>query len=276
MRQADWYDKPDARERPIIVIDELGFSYSGRPGDERIVDHITLNLKEGEFFCLLGPSGCGKTTILRLIAGFHAPTVGRILLDDQPVTGPGADRGVVFQGDEALFNWLNAAQNVAFGLKIQRMAAPERQKRVQRYLELVGLDQHARKFPSELSGGMRQRIQIARILAMEPRIMLMDEPFAALDAQTRSELQDEIVRIWSRTRSTVLFVTHDIGESILLADRIRIMSRGPSARIKRIIDVPQPRPRSRASVEFGRLYEEIEHEIALERRNRSSASKASG
>lgn len=259
-----------AAARPLIELRNLAFSYSGRPTGERIVDDVSLSLADGEFYCLLGPSGCGKTTILRLIAGFHKPTVGSIVIDGRPVGGPGADRGVVFQGDEALYNWLNAYQNVAFGLKIQRVPAAERKSRVQHYLELVGLDRHALKYPSELSGGMRQRIQIARILAMQPRTMLMDEPFGALDAQTRSELQEEIVRIWSRSRCTVLFVTHDIGESILLADRIGIMSRGPRARIKRTISVDLPRPRSRASLEFGRLYETIEQEIAAERRARNA------
>jgi NitT/TauT family transport system ATP-binding protein len=218
----------------------------------------------GEFFSLLGPSGCGKTTVLRLLAGFEAPTAGSVRANGRPITGPGVDRGVVFQGDDSLFNWLTAAENVSFGPRVRGLPSAERNLLASRYIDLVGLKGHERKLPSELSGGMRQRIQIARVLANDPEIMLMDEPFGALDAQTRNELQDELVRIWSETKKTIMFITHDIAEAILMSDRVGVMSSGPNARIREIVTVDLPRPRSRASVEFGRLYERINQHIVEE------------
>ena len=248
---------------PVIEIDGVSFAYGGDP-DSCILSDISLTCAEGEFFSLLGPSGCGKTTVLRLLAGFEAPTAGSVRSNGKPITGPGVDRGVVFQGDDSLFNWLTAAENVAFGPRVRGLAGPERRQLGSRFIDLVGLKGHERKFPSELSGGMRQRIQIARILANDPKIMLMDEPFGALDAQTRNELQDELVRIWSETKKTVMFITHDIAEAILMSDRIGVMSSGPNARIREIVTVDLPRPRSRASLEFGRLYERINQHIVEE------------
>jgi NitT/TauT family transport system ATP-binding protein len=198
---------------------------------------FALEIEAGEFFCLLGTSGCGKTTVLNLVAGFEKPTAGRIEVAGRPVEAPGADRGVVFQGDDSLYSWLSAAANVEFGMRMRGVERAERQTRVRRYLELVGLAGQEHKHPPELSGGMKQRIQIARVLANEPEILLMDEPFGALDAQTRSVMQQELLKIWRETRKTVLFITHDIDEAIVLATRIGVMHAGPESRLKGVIPV---------------------------------------
>ena len=183
--------------------------------DYGAVEHFSVDIEAGEFFCLLGPSGCGKTTVLKMLAGFEAPTAGQILMDGRPVTGASRDRGVVFQGDDSLYGWLTAVENVEFGLRMRGMSPKaERRERALRYLELVGLTGQAQKYPAELSGGMKQRIQIARALANEPKMLLMDEPFAALDAQTRALMQEELASIWQTTRTTVLFITHDIDEAV--------------------------------------------------------------
>ena len=255
----------------MIEVDRLSFAYGGGT-DDQILSKISLTCRDGEFFSLLGPSGCGKTTVLRLLAGFETPTAGTVRSNGRPIHGPGVDRGVVFQGDDSLFNWLTAADNVMFGPRVRQLAKAERRRLASQYIDLVGLKGHERKFPSELSGGMRQRIQIARVLANDPKIMLMDEPFGALDAQTRNELQDELVRIWAETKRTILFITHDIAEAILLSDRVGVMSSGPSAGIREIISVDIPRPRLRSSVEFGRLYERI-NQLIVEEVKRSRARR---
>lgn len=241
----------------IIQIDDVSFAYAGSSDRGQVIDGVSFAAAQGEFFCMLGPSGCGKSTVLNLIAGFEHPTSGTIRIDGRPIRGPGVDRGVVFQGDDSLFNWLTAEANVAFGPRLHSMKRQARRDLARRYIDLVGLTGHADKFPGQLSGGMRQRIQIARVLANDPEILLMDEPFGALDAQTRSELQDELVRIWATTRKTIVFITHDIGEAVLIADRVGVMRSGPNARLRDIIDIDLPRPRSRSSPEFGRLYEQI-------------------
>jgi NitT/TauT family transport system ATP-binding protein len=222
--------------------------------DMLALDRVDLELAENSFTCLLGPSGCGKSTLLNMIAGFVAPTTGRVLVDGTAVGRAGADRGVVFQ-EYALFPWRTALENVAFGPMIRRLPRAEQTAVGQRYLALVGLEAHAAKFPSELSGGMKQRVAIARALANQPSVLLMDEPFGALDAQTREVLQEELLRIWEIERKTVVFVTHSISESIFLADRIVVMATRPGA-IKELIEVPLPYPRERTSDAF----------IALERR----------
>jgi NitT/TauT family transport system ATP-binding protein len=201
------------------------------------VDGFDLDIEPGEFFCLLGTSGCGKTTVLNMIAGFERATGGRIEIGGRAIRGPGADRGVVFQGDDSLYPWLSAAGNVAFGLKMRGKRKSERTAVANRYLELVGLVGQGHKHPQELSGGMKQRIQIARVLASEPQILLMDEPFAALDAHTRAAMQSELLRIWKKTGKTVLFITHDIDEAIILATKIGVMRAGPGSRLKGIINV---------------------------------------
>jgi NitT/TauT family transport system ATP-binding protein len=216
---------------------------------------IDLDVAEREFLCLLGPSGCGKSTLLNIVAGFLAPTTGRVLVDGAPITGPGADRGVVFQ-EYVLFPWLTVAGNVEFGLTLKGVAADERRRTVGRYLELVGLDAHAAKFPVQLSGGMKQRVAIARALANTPSIILMDEPFGALDAQTREVLQDELSRIQRVEHKTVIFVTHSIREAVYLADRVVVMTSAPG-RIKQVFDVKLPEVRDRFAAEFTRYESEI-------------------
>jgi len=227
------------------------------------VEGVNLSVSAGEFFCLLGPSGCGKSTILRMIAGFMLPSSGQILVKGAPVTGPGVDRAVVFQGDASLFNWLTAEENVEFGPRMRGVPRDERRKIVEQNLRLVGLEGFEHHYPHELSGGMKQRIQIARVLANDPAILLMDEPFGALDAQTRGIMQQELHRIWSTARKTVLFITHDIEESLLLGDRVGVMSAGPAAGIKLVLEIPLPRPRE-INEEFLSFRKEIKSAIEEE------------
>jgi NitT/TauT family transport system ATP-binding protein len=242
-----------------------GYAAKGRPAAPPVLAQFNLVITQGEFFCLLGPSGCGKTTILNLLAGFLAPLEGTLTLDGRPITGPGVDRAVVFQSDDSLFTWLRAIDNVAFGPRMTGVSRERRHAIARDYLRLVNLEGQGEKYPGELSGGMKQRVQIARVLANDPKILLMDEPFAALDAQTRTRLQDELVDIWGKTRKTVLFITHDIAEAIILADRIGVMTRGPGAHVGEIIKVGLPRPRRRGSAGFGELWEEINARIEGDR-----------
>ena len=228
-----------------------------------IVSRIDLDIAAGEFICLLGPSGCGKSTLLNAIAGF-VPSGGQIRVAGKPVNGPGVDRGVVFQSSEALFPWLTVRANVEYGPRLRGMAARRRAELADHYLSLVGLSQAAEKFPDALSGGMRQRAQIARVLVNEPSVVLMDEPFAALDAQTREVLQRELDRIWRATGCTIVFVTHDIWESILLADRIVTMTAGPRATIKTIESIDLPHPRDPADPASLALYRRLRDDIGVE------------
>jgi NitT/TauT family transport system ATP-binding protein len=223
-----------------------------------------MAIERGEFVCLLGPSGCGKTTVLNLLAGFERPTAGVVTVDGHAVQAPGVERTVVFQGDDSLYTWLTAVENVAFGLRLAGATHDNRRATAERYLDLVGLRGQGHKYPSQLSGGMKQRIQIARALVCDSPILLMDEPFAAVDAQTRTILQDELIGIWQQTRRTFLFITHDIGESILLADRIAVMTAGPEARMKTVVSVDLPRPRRRSDPAFGALYEHISDMVSEE------------
>jgi NitT/TauT family transport system ATP-binding protein len=243
----------------FLVARDVSYQYPARRGADAppVLSHFNLDLVEGEFFCLLGPSGCGKTTVLNLMAGFLAPTTGTLTLAGRPIEGPGVDRTVVFQGDDALFNWLRTVDNVAFGLRMRGVAEARRHEIAREYLHLVNLDGQEDKYPAELSGGMKQRVQIARVLATEPKILLMDEPFGALDAQTRSRLQDELVEIWRKTSKTIVFITHDIAEAVLLANRIGVMTKGPGSRLGAIIPVDLPRPRRRGSPGFGEMWEQI-------------------
>ncbi len=240
---------------PILLAENITFAYAKQATP--VLENLDLSIQEGEFFCLLGPSGCGKTSVLNLIAGFQQVTGGRLTLAGQPITGPGVDRAVVFQGEDALFSWLRAIDNVAFGPKMKGMSRHERYETARKYLNLVHLSGQEYKYPSELSGGMKQRVQIARVLANDPKIMLMDEPFGALDAQTRGKLQDELVEIWRATQKTIVFITHDIAEAVLLGDRVGIMSKGPSSRIATIIPIDLPRPRRRGYAGFGDMWEKI-------------------
>jgi NitT/TauT family transport system ATP-binding protein len=247
-----------------ISFRQIDFRYDTRLGTPNwILKGLNLSIERGEFYVLLGPSGCGKTTALNLLAGFEHAHGGQLAVDGRPVMGPGVDRVVIFQGDDSLYGWLTAQENVEFGLKMAGVPAQERRQKAQRQLDFVGLGQQGHKFPSQLSGGMKQRIQIARALVCNSPILLMDEPFGALDAQTRAILQDELSAIQQRTSSTVLFITHDIGEAIILADRIGVMRSGPGSALKEEIEVDLPRPRRRGDPAFGRLYDRI-HEILSE------------
>lgn len=213
-------------------------------GDTRVqaLADVDLEIAEGEFVALLGPSGCGKSTLLNILAGFEKLTTGIVLFDGQAVTKPGPDRGVVFQ-EASLLPWLTVWQNVVFGPRVQGLAREEYEPKAEAILKIVGLDGFKQALPAQLSGGMRQRVGIARVLVMEPRALLMDEPFGALDAQTRLSMQQLLLEVWQKLKTTVLFVTHDIDEAILLADRVCVMSARPG-RIAREFSISLQRPRS--------------------------------
>jgi NitT/TauT family transport system ATP-binding protein len=228
-----------------------------------IIRGFNLELRRGEFFTLVGPSGCGKTTVMNILAGFEAPVAGEVFMDDQPVRGPQRDRIVIFQEPDSLYPWLTALENVEFPLRVVGVPRSERRPRALEALRLVGLQGHERKHPGQLSGGMKQRVQLARALVLDAPVFLMDEPFGALDAQTRLVLQEELIHIALRTHRTILFITHDIHEAIFLADRIGVMTAGPDSLIKKIVEVELPRPRARGSAAFGGLYEEV-HQVLSE------------
>src|ERR1700737_2909053 len=238
--------------RPIkISVQGVGMVYR----DNVVLAKVDLDLAENSFTCLLGPSGCGKSTLLNMIAGFAKPSYGQILVDGRPVDGPGPERGVVFQ-EYALFPWRTALGNVAFGPMQKGANKSEQREIAMRYLAKVGLAGHENKYPGNLSGGMKQRVAIARALANDPSVLLMDEPFGALDAQTREVLQEELLGIWNRERKTLIFVTHSISEAIFLADRVVVMRTKPGG-VKEVIDIDLPHPRERTNLEFVRL----EHHI---------------
>lgn len=203
------------------------------------VQDVSLTVQQGEFVSIVGPSGCGKTTVLNLIAGFIPASGGEIRLNDRAVNGPGPERGVVFQSF-ALFPWKTVLANVAFGPKMRRLPKAECEKIAREYLALVGLAHAADRYPNELSGGMQQRVGVVRALANNPEVLLMDEPFASVDAQTRMTLQEELTRIWQERRPTIIFITHDVGEAVFLADRVVVLSKG---RVLKELGVPLPRPR---------------------------------
>ncbi|MPY47982.1 ABC transporter ATP-binding protein [Streptomyces acidicola] len=235
-----------------------------RFGSFHAVRDISLDIAAGEFLCLLGPSGCGKSTLLSALAGFVHPHSGSLTVDGMPVTGPDPELGMVFQSSEALFDWLTVRQNVAFGPRMRGRSRAEQHKLADEYLSLVGLRHCADRFPSQLSGGMRQRVQIARVLANEPRVVLMDEPFGALDAQTRQVMQEEMARIWQTSGCTVVFVTHDIDEAILLADRVAVMTAGPAASVKSVYPVDLPRPRDESDPAARELRHALRDDIGEE------------
>src|SRR5258705_124176 len=212
--------------RPFLQVRDVNKTFV--MGQERVeaLFHIELTVEKGEFVCLIGASGCGKSTLLRIVAGFEQPTSGDVRVYGAPVAGPGSDRGMVFQ-DFALFPWMTVRENIAFGPRQKKFSKAEILQTTDQYLEMVGLQKFADRFPYQLSGGMRQRVAIARVLANEASILLMDEPFGALDALTREQLQDELLEIWARTQVTVIFVTHSVEEATLLADRVAVMTAGP-------------------------------------------------
>ena len=218
---------------------------------------IDLEVGHAEFLTIIGQSGCGKSTLLNVIAGFEQASAGSIEIDGKPVTRPGPDRGVVFQ-EYALFPWLTVYENIAFGLREQRIPMPERDTRVREQIEIVGLLGFEARYPHELSGGMRQRVAIARVLVTDPKSLLMDEPFAALDAQTRSLMQQELLAVWQRNQRSVIFITHNIEEAIFLGDRVMVMTPRPG-RIKGIVPIDLPRPREVTSTEFNEYRRKVTH-----------------
>ena len=220
------------------------------------LENVALDVYDGEFVCLLGPSGCGKTTLLNAIAGFVYPAAGTLNVHGKAVSGPGPDRGVVFQ-EYGLFPWFTVEQNIQYGPRLRGVRGDKLRALSRHYLELVQLAEFARRYPNQLSGGMRQRVAIARALANDPAILLMDEPFGALDALTRETLQDELVKIWEKERRTCVFVTHSLAEAVYLADRVVVMATGPG-RIQQVLENPLPRPRDRASDAFFALYRTID------------------
>jgi NitT/TauT family transport system ATP-binding protein len=235
-------DRP-APAAPQLRIRDVRLEYEMRGGKSVLaIDNISIDVPKNEFAVIVGPSGCGKSSLLYLIAGLVQPSGGEILLDDREIVRPGQDRGMVFQS-YTLFPWLTVRENVEFGLKRRNIPAAEREKIVNRYLNEVGLAAFHESYPKQLSGGMMQRVAIARALANDPEILLMDEPFGALDSQTRTQMQQLLLKVWERDHKTVLFVTHDIDEAILLGDRVYVMTSRPG-RIKEEILVPIPRPRS--------------------------------
>ena len=246
-------------------IDIRGLSKVFTKGKREIValDGFDLEVDDGEFVCLLGPSGCGKTTVLRIVAGLEPATKGQVSVQGKKVESAGPERGMVFQ-EFALFPWRTVRRNIEFGLEIRGMPEQERKKRSMELIDLVGLEGFEDAHPEELSGGMRQRVGIARALANEPAVLLMDEPFGSLDAQTRNLMQKELLRIWSATRKTILFVTHSVDEAVFLADRIIVMTARPG-KVREAVEVSLPRPRDRTGADFiavrGTVLSELDEEF---------------
>jgi NitT/TauT family transport system ATP-binding protein len=234
----------ELKTRPVVLgIDKLGKDFVGARGPVSALSEVSFDVHKKEFVSVIGPSGCGKSTLIRILAGLEAPTRGRVLLDGASVHGPGAERGMVFQG-YTLFPWLTVQDNVMFGPRLRGLGKGAARAKAHEWLELVGLTKFAEHYPDQLSGGMKQRVAIARALANQPRILLMDEPFGALDAQTRAEMQAHLIRIWDSVDLTVLFITHDLDEAVYLADRIVVLAAHPG-RVHEVIEVPVPRPRER-------------------------------
>lgn len=232
----------DSPDTPKVWLKGISLHYKTGNGSRLLaLDDINLKVAPGEFLCIVGPSGCGKSTLLHLVAGLHQPSTGTMLVDDHLVDGPGTDRILIFQ-ELGLFPWLKVGENIEFGMKMKGVAKAERVERVQHYLRLVHLSKFKDSYTHQLSGGMRQRVALARALATEPDVLLMDEPFAALDAQTRDLLHDEVERIWAETGSTIIFVTHNVREAIRLGDRVALLTFRPG-RVKREYAVNLPRPR---------------------------------
>ena len=239
----------------LMKIDKLRVVYRTDDKETVAVDDFTIDIKKGELVSIIGPSGCGKTTILRSIAGLLQPTSGTILIGDNEVKGAGSDRGMVFQ-DFALFPWRTVKQNVQFGMEMAGVPKEEREQRAMRYIKAVGLERFADSRIHELSGGMKQRVGIARALVMHPAVTLMDEPFGALDAQTRNIMQEQLVKIIQHSERTILFVTHSVDEALYLSDRVVVLTKRPST-IHKIVEVPWDRPRDRTNPEFTQLRKDI-------------------
>ncbi|MCO7504185.1 MULTISPECIES: ABC transporter ATP-binding protein [Pseudomonas] len=254
----------NALAHPRVSFNQVGKRFSVADGELEAIRDFNLQIADGEFVAIVGASGCGKSTLLRLLVGLDAEYQGQILIDGQPVHGIGSERGIVFQ-EHRLFPWLTVAENIDLGLVNEGLERTRRARRVADFISLVGLEDFAQAYPHQLSGGMAQRVAIARGLVASPRILLLDEPFGALDALTRQQMQDELLAIRERARITTLLVTHDVEEAIFLADRVVVLEPRPG-RIKRIVEVDLPHPRQRASLAFHRLRETLLHELTHDKR----------
>jgi NitT/TauT family transport system ATP-binding protein len=240
---------------PLLEAVDICKSYPLNGSVHQVLEGTRFTVRQGELTCVTGRSGCGKTTLLKILAGLTSPSSGTVLLEGSPVSGPGPDRCVVFQ-EYALFPWLTVEENIAFGLKIRRVEKSTAKEAVDRYLVLMGLSQFKDYLPREISGGMKQRVALARVLILNPKILLMDEPFGALDAQTREDMQSLLLELWEELHHTILFVTHNVNEALLLADRVLIMGINPGRIIKEI-SVDLPRPRAREEREFLLMGQEL-------------------
>jgi ABC-type nitrate/sulfonate/bicarbonate transport system ATPase subunit len=245
--------------KPKVRLQDISMTFASEQGDVSVLEDVTLDIFAGEFVCFVGPSGCGKSTLLNILGGFVRPSTGTALIDERPIDGPDRRRIFVFQ-ERGVFPWLTVEGNVAFGL--WDLAAEERERRVAHYIRLVGLTGFEQAYPRALSGGMKQRLEVARALAVDPDVLYMDEPFGALDSITRLEMRRELLRIWSAERKTVVFVTHDIDESVQLADRVFVMSRRP-ARVCRVVEIDIPHPRDISARGYLRLRDGIFAELGL-------------
>lgn len=245
-------------KRPVKVhIDNVVKKFETRKGEVVALNGVNLDIHENEFVCVVGPSGCGKSTLLNIIGGLEEPTDGSVTVDGKQVEGPGPDRGIVFQ-QYALFPWLTVEDNVKFGLKLQGVGKEEADAITQKYLKMVELEEFAKSYPKELSGGMKQRVAIARAYAVNPKVLLMDEPFGALDAQTRTQLQSELLETWEKEQKTCFFITHDVEEAIILAQRVVIMYARPG-RVKEVVDIDIPYPRTQETKMTPRFLELKNH-----------------
>ncbi|MDF2504924.1 ABC transporter ATP-binding protein [Clostridium sp.] len=266
-----------------VTIKNLKKSYTTRDKDGKndkeflAIENFTLGIKKGEFVTIVGPSGCGKSTFLDMLAGLSKPTSGEIYIDGKLITGPDLDRGIILQG-YALFPWLTAQENIEFGLEIKGMSKDKRREISSKFINLVGLNKFEKRYPHELSGGMKQRVAIARALAYNPEVLLMDEPFAAVDAQTRELLQEELLTIWEKTNKTIVFITHSIEEAIFLGDRVVVMSANPG-KIKEIIKINLQRPRSIVDIRDSKAFNENRNKIwqllHVSEKKKESADKVS-
>lgn len=241
-----------------IEIRNVTKCYETKKGPYKALDTVNLSIEKNEFICVIGPSGCGKTTLLNMIAGLLTPTTGEIKVQNELVTGPGKGKGVVFQ-QYALYPWLTVMDNVAFGLRLKHVPKEERERIAQKYIDIVGLSKFTKSYPKELSGGMKQRVALARAYAANSEILLMDEPFGALDAQTRAQLQENLLQTWQTEKKTCFFITHDVDEAVLLATKVIIMSAGPG-RINEMVPIDLPYPRNQATKLLPR-YNEIKNEL---------------
>ncbi len=240
----------------MLSIKNLNKTYHTEEGDEVVaLSDINLDVADKEFVCFIGPSGCGKTTLLRITAGLEKPDSGTLTVNNEPITGPGPDRGMVFQ-EYSLFPWRTVLKNITFSLELKKIPKSEREKIARDFLEVVGLSKFADSYPHELSGGMKQRVAIARALVNDPDVLLMDEPFGAVDAQTRNRLQHELLNIWEKKKKTVLFITHSVDEAVFLADKVVVFTARPG-RVKEVINIDLPRPRERTSFEANAVREHL-------------------